>query len=256
MTASINTIAATAQKAKDISDQLSEEAIKGNESINDTIKSISDIQGSSDQISEIVGVISLIASQTNLLAMNAAIEAAHAGDAGKGFAVVADEIRKLAENSNSSAKQITDLIKDVTQKIHISVISGETIVEVFNKILGDIERTQNIVAEITSAIEEQSAGTNEILQATESLVKITDEIKGSMDEQQEANKEINAVITNLEGIAEHVGAITEATQTKRFLLLDAVNRLGKVSVRNYDVSDRLGKRLVLNGINVQVGSYD
>ena len=239
MTTSINTISATALKANDISGQLSKEAVKGDESINDTIKSINDIQSSSDQISEIVSVISGISRQTNLLAMNAAIEAAHAGDAGKGFSVVADEIQKLAENSNISARQIESLIKDVTQKIKISVLSGNTIVEVFDRILDDIGKTQNMVSDISNAMEDQSVGTKELLQETQNLIKITDEIKLSMDEQQTANREINTVVVNLETIAQHVMGITENTQKKRFLLLDAVNRLGKVSVRNYDVSNRL-----------------
>jgi hypothetical protein len=88
-------------------------------------------------------------------------------------------------------------------------------------------------------VQEQTVGNREILEATQSLVKITEEIKGSMSEQSDANKEMNEVISNLEQIASHVEMITKETEDKRFLLLDAVNRQGKLSVRNYDIADRL-----------------
>jgi methyl-accepting chemotaxis protein len=239
MSASIQNIETTTNRASEISNRLVQEATNGNESINDTINSIKEIRSFSAQIGDIVNVISDISSQTDLLAMNAAIEAAHAGDAGKGFAVVADEIRKLAENSSTSAKQITALIKEVTAKIEVSAENGEQIVSVFTSILDDIEQTKNIISEISLAVQEQTVGNREILEATQSLVKITEEIKGSMSEQSDANKEMNEVISNLEQIASHVEMITKETEDKRFLLLDAVNRQGKLSVRNYDIADRL-----------------
>jgi methyl-accepting chemotaxis protein len=248
MISSINNITGTAQQAQEITDTLSMEATKGNESINDTIKSINAIQDSSSQIGEIISVIAHIARRTNLLAMNAAIEAAHAGDAGKGFAVVADEIRNLAEKSNDSAKQIEELIREVVQKIQVSVDSGEAISKVFDKILEDISDTKNIVMEITNAMQEQSTGSNEILKAVENLVDITEKIRGSMSEQQQANKEINGVVANLETIAEHVREITNDTQRKRFKLLDAVNLLGRISVRNYDIAYKFKKQVAFKNI--------
>lgn len=243
MTASIKSVAATSKNAGEVVSALVNEAMNGSETLNDTIISIQAIKNSSDQIKEIVDVISNISSQTDLLAMNAAIEAAHAGEFGKGFAVVADEIRKLAETSSSSAKQIATLIKDVTEKIQDSSERSGGVLTAFNNILEDIEKTQNIILEISNASSEQASGTTEILEATNSLVKITDEIRVSMDEQKNANKEINDIVSRLEETADHVIGLTGESIEKRFLMLDAVNRLGKISTRSFDIADRLHRHL-------------
>jgi methyl-accepting chemotaxis protein len=92
-------------------------AEEGRETINATVTGMQAIKESSSQISDIIGVITDIAEQTNLLALNAAIEAARAGVHGKGFAVVADEVGKLAQRSSEAAKEITQLIKDSTNKV-------------------------------------------------------------------------------------------------------------------------------------------
>lgn len=251
MAASIRSIEATTTSATEIADRLVDEANRGSDRIRETIQSINDIRGASAQIGEIVDVISDISSQTDLLAMNAAIEAAHAGEAGKGFAVVADEIRKLAENSNVSTKQISTLIQDVRDKIALSAKGGEAIGSVFSHILGDIEKTRNIISEISNAVQEQAAGNNQIVQAAQALVSITEEIRGSMAEQQNANQEVHSLIANLEEITHHVTTITEETEKKRFLLLDAVNRLGKVAIRNLSALVELNKVHTVHTANKQ-----
>ncbi len=165
--------------ADDISKGLSQAAKEGGEAVGDMIQGIKDIELSSQQIAEIVVVINGIADQTNLLAMNAAIEAAHAGEYGKGFAVVADEIRKLAENSGNNSKNISALIKDIVDKIANTVNQAKVAENGLSRILGDIDKSSEINAQLNDIMKEQSMLTTEILETIKNLVQITNEVQGN-----------------------------------------------------------------------------
>jgi len=131
---------------------------------------------------EASSVIQNIASQTNLLAMNAAIEAAHAGEAGKGFAVVADEIRKLAEESSVQGKTITDTLKKLSDDINSLSESSKVVEEKFNAIFQLSENVRGMSAELTAAMREQENGSREVLAAIKNISSVTVEVKSGSEE--------------------------------------------------------------------------
>ena len=177
MSSNIASVAEMTLKAEEVSNALSETSSKGNSAINTAITSIEQIQSMSHEVQDIVKVIQKIASQTNLLSMNAAIEAAHAGAMGQGFAVVADEVRSLASSSAKSAHDIQDRIKEMVERIDGGVEAIAIAGRSFREIEQNVEQTNALVKTISSAMEEQKIGASETLNTTTEMVTAIQSIK-------------------------------------------------------------------------------
>lgn len=170
-----------ASRAEKMSKEMSNTVRSGGEDITKTITLISEVEKLSLKINEIIAVIDNISEQTNLLAMNAAIEAAHAGDAGKGFSVVAGEIQKLSRETNQSSRKISELVKSVSQTVKIMTENAQNASTGLKAIMESVKRTESIVADITGAINEQSEGGNKIMSAAGSLYKSAAQMKETTD---------------------------------------------------------------------------
>ncbi|MDC7124760.1 MAG: methyl-accepting chemotaxis protein [Spirochaetales bacterium] len=183
-----NSVSIMAEEFKKLSD------ISGNgaDVQNKAYESVISIADKAEDLIQANSVISSIAAQTNLLAMNAAIEAAHAGEAGKGFAVVADEIRKLASDSAANSKAIKISITEVQEGIKNVVETSEISKKAFGRVDEQIDSTNSLVSEIDSTIAEQQEGTKQILDALSKIGDITSQvITGAADMGEGSQKILN-----------------------------------------------------------------
>jgi len=146
-------------------------------------------------------VIAGIASQTNLLAMNAAIEAAHAGEAGKGFAVVADEIRRLAENAQGQSRGISEELAGIGEGIAAAARAAGVAESAFGKVMEEIRSTDALLSESRAAMAEQKEGSSQILKAVQAMSGITEEVRRASAEMRSGNAHILAQLASLRAAA-------------------------------------------------------
>ncbi len=196
-------------------DALSDKAAEGIKLQEDVNQRIMQIETQSKSLQEANTVISSIASQTNLLAMNAAIEAAHAGDAGRGFSVVADEIRKLSETSASQTKRIKVELKNISKSIAEVVDASQASRQSFNAVTDNINQTQQLVVQIKAAMEEQEIGSQQIGDSLKNMNDSTLEVQSASKEMLEGNKlilnEVNQLRESSKDIRLSMNQITDST---------------------------------------------
>lgn len=204
MVANINSIEQMVNKSKVLSEKLSELSDVGNKEVSETFKIINEITKKSAQMAEVTDVIQGVASQTNLLAMNAAIEAAHAGEVGKGFAVVADEIRKLAESTSKSTKDINDMIKELVSSIGESSEKITHTSDAFMAINTSINEHLNLVETLSRATNEQSLGAQETLNATNKVSEQIVEINTLIKNQAEYSNNLESSVKEVVNISAQV----------------------------------------------------
>ena len=198
-----STIKSSAQNSVDGNKVMidSKNAVKeGGIVIGDTTKMIEDVYAASAKIKDITKVIEDIAFQTNILALNAAVEAARAGDQGRGFAVVASEVRNLAQNSQTSAKNITVLIEDIYEKINKSAEMARHSQDIFNNIELKIEETSHIMNDISQTAVEQEAGVDQVNTAVTKMDSITQQNAALVEQSTAATKSLLDQAKHLEDL--------------------------------------------------------
>ena len=220
MTANISSVTKTLGKTDETIQNLAAATIDGRDTIVNSVTVTQNIAEESGGLIEASNVIQHIASQTNLLAMNAAIEAAHAGEAGKGFAVVADEIRKLAEESSAQGKSITETLKILSVQIEGLSDSAKSAEEKFELIFNLSDQVKNMSHELMSSMQEQEQGSREILTAIKTITEVTAEVQSGSRE----------MLQGGEGVAEEMQKLDNLTR----VLADSMNEMaaGALQINN------------------------
>ena len=243
MLANIQSVTQTLVKNAANVNELTSSSEVGRTGLQDVASDIQEIARESEGLLEINAVMENIASQTNLLSMNAAIEAAHAGEAGKGFAVVADEIRKLAESSSEQSKTISTVLKKIKTSIDKITQSADNVLTKFEAIDSGVRVVSEQEENIRNAMEEQSQGSKQVLEAISNVNEITQQVKNGSQEMLEGAKEVIREGENLDSVTQEItGGINEMASGADQINV-AVNHINELSNKNREYIGNLTKEV-------------
>ncbi len=236
MTASIESVAGVARTKRTAAERLAELTRKGADTLAVSERLIGEVNESVGQVTNMIRVINAIAAQTNLLAMNAAIEAAHAGAYGRGFAVVAAEIRSLAESTSKNAGNINKTLSELASKIAEAQAASSQSGETFRTIQDESRSVSAAFDEITVSTEELAAGSSEITEATSRLRDIASQTTTSSEEMRIGANEVTSILTS-----------TRETSRENAEAMDAI---GKASRSVSSASSQISAQSAVNNTRV------
>jgi methyl-accepting chemotaxis protein len=233
-----------AAKMKQLSQQVTASAKNGEDLANQTAHSMEDINKQVSSINEAIEIIDQIAFQTNILSLNAAVEAATAGEAGKGFAVVAQEVRNLASRSAEAAKEIKDIVEAASMKAKGGQEISSKMIEGYNELNQNITDTIIMIDNVSNAAKEQEGGIRQINDAVTTLDQVTQQNAGVAEEISNMSRLIANMSNSLVTAASRASFIQDARE--QVCNVDLVYDAAKVKVNVLELKDqaysRLGKK--------------
>lgn len=210
MSSSIAAIIQTIQTASQLADKLKNYSETGSRAIKEARLAIDEIKDASQSVSEILAVIQRIAAQTNLLSMNASIEAAHAGKSGTGFALVAQSVRTLADESTKSSKKIENYISEMDEQIQIAIQTIVSTTKIFSSIQKNINENTELIETIFNAMNEEESATQDTATAIASVIAVGQGIKTQFQTQKEAAINVEETVTLIIDIADRMRQLLAA----------------------------------------------
>ena len=232
ISANIKSIDQNVSKISEKYEQLVNDSKTGQKDQMTVVDKVGEIQAQAGRLKEANSVIRSIASQTNLLAMNASIEAAHAGAAGKGFAVVAGEIRSLAESSAKQSKSIGDLIKSITEAIMGIVDASKLSLNSFKSLDEKIGEIQSMLSQVLSSVDEQQEGANGLLDSMSIVDSSSRSIQDASSEMQEQSDKVFSRMDELRTSASEITILTASVKNSIGAILTQAKKSSDESVNN------------------------
>lgn len=234
MVANIRSVTETLSRNAISVDELALSSEKGTASMDEVATLVATIARESEGLLEASTIIQGIANQTNLLAMNAAIEAAHAGEFGKGFAVVSDEIRKLSEDSAEQAKMISTVMNNLKGLIDQGSMASQVAQDQFQAVFKLSQMVKNQEATIKNAMDEQSIGGSQVLESIQTISEITAQVQDGSAEMLQGSAQIRTEMGNLAAITEDMRSSMQEMAIGTDLINTAANHINDLSTQNRD----------------------
>lgn len=248
MISNIKSITENIDKFGNSFNQLSSDSEDGKNKIENVINLIESVSAESKKLLDTNKVIEDVAQQTNLLAMNAAIEAAHAGEAGKGFAVVAEEIRKLSESTTKQSHYIKQTLSSVIENINEVTNAATSAGLTFGEIVNQISSDDSLITEIRSSMEEQSIGSKQIVDALGNIKETTHTIIENSKQMNSGIENVVAQVKELENAAKNLSSKTDEIKKSTQIINSNANKLIGMASENKkfakELSDQTEKYIV------------